>query len=94
MLIHCTDCQDGLHWTKTQKNFVKPRTNESISYVKDACVALKYVEALLYLESTENGTERNTQQAVRCACNVICENDKGYFIQTGRPRGCKNCATI
>lgn len=84
MLIHCTDGQDGLHWTKMQKNLVKTRTNESVSYVKDASLKLTYVEALLFLEITENGTERNPQQAVRCACNIICENDKGYFIQTGR----------
>jgi len=83
MLIHCTDGQDGLHWTKTQKNLVKPRTNDSMSYVKDACVKLTYVEALLCLKSNENETERNPQQAVCCACNIY-ENDKGYFIQTGR----------
>jgi len=45
---------------------------------------LTYAEALQYLENTENRTERNPQPTVRCACNIICENDKGCFIHTGR----------
>jgi len=42
------------------------------------------VEALQYLESSENGTKKTPQQAVHSACNIICENDKGCFNQSGR----------